>query len=91
MVLQIEIQHNFNQMTIISIYKKKQKKLVCHTNIKNQCMNLNNGDMFHTAMHSGCIIQNSSRAPRMHCGMKHVTIVEIHTLILDVCMCLSVQ
>jgi len=28
-------------------------------------------------------------APRMHCGMKHVTIVEIHMLILNVSVCVK--
>jgi len=44
-------------------------------------MHLNNGDMLNAAMHSFL-----HDAPRMHCGMKHVTIVEIYTLILDVCV-----
>jgi len=49
------------------------------------CMNLNNGDMLYGRHH---IIK--FMAPSMHCSIKHVTIVEIHTLILDV-LCLMFQ
>ncbi len=40
--------------------------------------------MLHAAMHSALVLYD---APRIHCRMKLVTIVEIHTLILDVCVC----
>jgi len=41
-------------------------------------MNLNNGDMLYAAMHAGSHHSYKIMAPSMHCGMKHVTIVEIH-------------
>lgn len=69
---------------------KKKNTLLCHTNIKIQCMNLNNGDTPHAATHSGYIMQNSSVAPRMHCGTKHVTTAEIPTPTLEVSVCLSI-
>jgi len=47
-------------------------------------MNLNNGDMFHAAMHPGSHTFYTIVAPSMHCSIKHVTIVEIHMLVLDV-------
>jgi len=60
------------------------KSLLTHTDIKKHHMNLNNGDMLHAAMHAGSHHSIKIMTPSMHCGMKPVIIVEIHTLNLDV-------
>jgi len=52
-------------------------------------MNLNNSDMFHATMHAGSHDFITMVAPSMHCGIKHVTIVEIHMLILNLCVCVK--
>jgi len=51
-------------------------------------MNLNNGDMFPAMFHSMHVGSHDFNTKMVvHCGMKHVTIVEIHMMILDVCAC----
>jgi len=35
-------------------------------------MNLNNGNMLHATMYSGCITQNSSMAPKIYCGISEI-------------------
>jgi len=47
-------------------------------------MSLNNGDMLHATMHAGNQAFYTMVPPRMLCGIKHVTIVEIHMGILNV-------
>lgn len=62
-----------------------------NTGIKNQNMNLNNSDITQVATMVYGVLYG---APRMHCSMNHITVVETHTLILDVCVfiwCKSVE
>jgi len=51
-----------------------------HTDIKNQHTNHNNGDMLHATIHAGFIL--------WWLPYHHITIVEIHMLILDIWMCI---
>jgi len=65
-----------------------------NTDIKNQHINLNNGDHWktiHTAMHTGYyhytnLIHGSQHPLQNESFLMMVTIVEIHILILDVCL-----
>ncbi len=55
-------------------------------------MNLNNGDIKNLVSQCTCTSagQNSPITPSMHCSMNtFITIVEIHMLIIDVCVYLA--
>ncbi len=75
-------QQNYQTCSYDKIHKTiKLKELfakpfdILHANtqpdIKNQCMNLNNGDIRNATMHSGSHRWVLYNAPRIHCSMKH--------------------